>query len=395
MRILYNHRTRATGADGNHIRHVAEAFKRLGHEVDIVSPAGVSLYAEKTNAKPGRRKRLVENLRFAMPQVVFEFLEISYNLPHYLRVVRELKNKKYDLIYERYAIYNITGILAARKFNIPIVLESSFTSKTYVIPERSRLLRPLAMRLDRFIFKKADAVVAVTEYLKKEIEGFSAAADKIIVLPNAADIDKFHPGRSGAGIRRRYNLEGKKVIGFTGGFYPWHGIDLLIKAGAKICSKDKGVAVLIVGDGLLRPQMEKMAEDLGVKDSIIFTGRVAHNEVPDYVAAFDVGIMPDSNIYGSPMKILEYMASAKPVVAPRLKPIEVLMDNGVEGILIEPKSIDEMADALIKILNNPDLGRKMGKAGRDKVAEKHCWVENVKRFFRFFENLEHKHGRSK
>lgn len=371
MNILYHHRTQAAGAAGQHIREMVKAFIKCGHSVDIVSPTRIDNSIQTKSDTPKRN-------RYAVPQIMFELLEILYNIVDFLRIKNQLRKRKYNFIYERYAIFNIAGVFSAKFSNIPIIIESSFTSKTPVFPKRTKILSGLAYLCDRFIFSKADGVVVVSSVLKESlIKKFGVNAEKIVVLPNAVDIEEFNTGISSLPVKLKYNLNSNKVVGFIGGFYPWHGLDLFMDAAEDLLKVLPNVKFLLVGDGPMFNDLKGRVRNCSLRHAVIFAGPVVHSKLPEYISSFDVGVMPDSNNYGSPMKIFEYMAMGRPVLAPKLRPIEEVIENGTNGLLFEAKKRDDLAKEMLRLLIDKELSQKLALNAREKVLEKYTWVKNA------------------
>lgn len=385
MRILYHHRTQNNGVEGVHIAEIAKALTELGHQVDILSPAGLERFSEETISKLKKMHSFIS--RF-MPEFGFELLEIFYNFAAGKKLARALNEKHYDLIYERYAIFNWSGVKIAQRFNTPIILEINYTSFTPLYRKRSAVLKPLAHRLDKKIFNAADGLVAVSTFLKKHLIDLGIQENKIIVLTNAADPQKFNPEIiNGEEVRLKFNLTGKKVIGFIGGFYPWHGLEMLIDSFAEIKKEAKDAALLLIGDGPVKAKVEAKAKDLGIWEDVHFVARVRHDELPKYIAAFDVAVMPDSNEYGSPMKIYEYMAMGKPVVAPRLGPLEDGIGDGREGLLFNQHDKNAMAIALKTLLLNSNLMKGITVQARKNILSNHTWKKNAEIILRFYQRI--------
>jgi glycosyltransferase involved in cell wall biosynthesis len=378
MNIVYSHRTRCSGADGTHIKGVIKGFENLNNKVFVIAPKvsiGTVNSAKKNNNKP---------VLLRLPRVVFEMLELLYNIPAFYQLHRGYRQHKYDLIYERYSFLNVSGFLLSRVMNIPLLLEVNFTTKTQVYPERTGMFKSLTRQLERAIFKKASLIIVISEVLKTEIANNGIEADKILVLPNAVDIEKFQPREPIAGLKTNYNMEkNDKIIGFVGSFYPWHGIDFLIDTYKELLPEYNGVSLMLLGDGQMAEQLKKQVQAEGLGKKVIFTGKIPHDTLPAYLSIFDIGIMPDSNDYGSPMKIFEYMAMGKPIVAPLLKPIAEVIENGREGILFKQRNKPELKKALLQLLNNTELCKKMGEAGRAKVLSHHTWDLNAKRIIEY------------
>jgi glycosyltransferase involved in cell wall biosynthesis len=262
---------------------------------------------------------------------------------------------------------------------VPLILEVNYTASTPLYRRRSRLLLPLARAAERFVFRRAYLVAAVSSVLSRRVAEAGVPAERIVTLPNAADPERFRPELSGLGVRARYGLDGARVIGFTGAFFPWHGVRLLIDALPGLLREVPDAAVLLVGEGPERPDLEERVRKAGLEKRVRFTGWVGHEELPAHVAAFDVAVMPDSNEYGSPMKIYEYMAMGKPVVAPRLGPLQDGVRDGETGILFERLDASALEAALSSLLRDEARRLRMGTRAREHVLESHTWLRNAER----------------
>lgn len=371
MNILYHHRTTATGAAGRHIREMVKAFKKLNHSVNIVSLPGVEM---STVAKTGAQKKS----RYFIPQIIFELFEIFYNGIAFFRIQRRLTKQKYSLIYERYAIFNVAGLVAARLFGIPIIIEVSFTSKTAVFPKRTRILSPLAYMFDRFIFGNVNGIVVVSSVLKDNLVGnFQVPEGKILVLPNAVDVDTFRPEIKYGSVKQKYGLDSNKIVGFVGGFYPWHGLDLLMDAAEKVLELIPNTKFFLIGDGPIRDDLERRVKKSILKDAAIFTGSIPYSDLPRYIAAFDIGVVPNSTNYSSPLKMFEYMAMGKPVLAPRLAPIKEVIKDGVSGVLFEPRDKEALSEAIIRLLTDQELCERISSYARKQILERHIWIKHA------------------
>lgn len=388
MNILYLHRTQGQGAAGNHIRQVVKAFRALGHNVMIVSPPGVQVsdHEPDSSSSSSWSQRLGQSVRLNATSVMFELFEILYNGIAHWRLWRTHRKARYDLIYERYAIFGTAGLTAARRQQVPLLLEVNFTSRTSVHPPRSRLFQKLAESIDRKLFSRADGIIVVSTVLKQHlIQEFGVPDGRILVVPNAVDPQEF-AGASVKGVLRELPvLNGELIIGFVGGFYPWHGLELLIEAARRILTEEPKARFVMIGDGTLLESLRHRVKTLQLEEAVLFTGRVSREALANYIAAFDIGVMPDSNDYGSPMKILEYMAMGKPVVAPRLGPIEEIVDHEKEGVLFEPKSVPALSAAILGLLRDVDRRRRLGENGRRRVLEKHTWKQNARTVLAFYE----------
>ncbi|HTM00266.1 MAG TPA: glycosyltransferase family 4 protein [Candidatus Omnitrophota bacterium] len=380
MRLVVDHRTQGQGVEGVHLLGMARAFERAGAEVSIVSPPGVEV------GRPGAAPRKAPGLRGLwwmlaehVPETLFELMEMVYNVPAYFRLRRALRTPRADALYERYAFFHVAGALAAGAAGVPLILEVNYTAATPLYRNRSRLLRPLARAAERFVFRRAGLIVAVSSVLREAIVAGGIPADRVLTMPNAADPDRFRPEISGEAVRERYGLRGARVVGFTGAFFPWHGVGFLLDALAALLRDMPEAAALLVGDGPERPLLEERVRREGLEARVRFAGWIGHEGLPEHVAAFDIAVMPDSNEYGSPMKIYEYMAMGKPVVAPRLGPLADGIVDGGTGILFPRRDPAALQAALASLLGDEALRARMGANARAHVLAHHTWDRNAAR----------------
>jgi len=388
--ILYIHRTQGKGVEAVHINSIIDAMQKKGHNVVQASPQGIfpGVTSNNTENKEPEKSGIkwYSVISKSLPEIIFELAEIAYNILAIRRVLKQTRDNKFDMLFERYAIFSVVGAYLSKKYKKPLILEINYTSLTPLVRKRSALLKPLARLVDNWMFKRATGFAAVSSHLKQQlIDEFNIPSEKIIVLPNAADYEKFAmdipPLKKVCGK----DLSGYKVIGFVGGFYPWHGLDLLLKSFVQITKLIPKVILLLVGDGPERGRIQAMAEDYGIWDCVIFAGKAEHNILPQYMSTFDIGVMPDSNEYGSPMKIFEYMSMGKPVVVPDYPPLLDVIDQGVEGFIFKRNEVDSLTQSIKNILADEDLYKIMSKAARSKIIDKHHWDNNAEAILNLYQ----------
>ncbi len=383
MNILYVHRTQGKGVEGVHIMGVVDSFRKMGHTVDILSPTS----ARGSGAGPPRKSGMLTYLASHAPEIAFEMMELGYNFILKKRMADMFKAKNYSFVYERTALLNYASVDFCAARNIPIFLEVNFTADMPLVRKRSAILSPLANFVDQKILRGSSHNFPVSNYLKDHMVKRGIPADKITVLTNAADPEIFRPGVSGEAVRQKYHLEGKTVIGFVGGFYPWHGLQLLVNAMELAVQSAPSLSALLIGDGPMRPELERMIREKKLENYFHFTGKVVHDELPNFTAAIDLGVMPDSNEYGSPMKIFEYMAMEKPVVAADYGPLRDGIDPDVHGKLFKPQSVSEFARCLVEMANEPEKRKQMGKNGRERIVKDRNWLNQSKKIIEIYENI--------
>ena len=376
MRILYHHRTQGQGVEGVHIKGMIDAFTEAGHAVRLVSPPGAGMSHERqTNKKPIGWKGFIRYL----PEVVFELMEIIYNVVALRRLSKALYAERFDMIYERYAFLTFAGAMMAHKADIPFFVEVNFTCATPLYRKRSVWIKPIQKKIERYVFGKADGLIVVSTTLKKHLVNEGIDAARITVIPNSVNEAFLDKTVLGDLIRQKLALHSKMVIGFVGGFYPWHGVELLLDIFPQIAREIPNVALLLIGEGPRKEYLTAQARQMGINASVVFTGNIAHEVLPQYIAAFDLAVLPDSNDYGSPMKIYEYMAMGKPVVAPRLAPVEEGIIDGEVGLLFLKQDKDAFAFAILALLKDKERRLQMGEAARQHVLKNHRWKKNAEK----------------
>ncbi|HEU4716582.1 MAG TPA: glycosyltransferase family 4 protein, partial [Bacteroidia bacterium] len=204
-------------------------------------------------------------------------------------------------------------------------------------------------------------------------ERYGVKKEKITVTPNCVDPGAVNVSPAKAEQLRRKYFPGKKtVIGFVGSIFPYHGVDILIRAFAELHRQHSETGLFIVGDGYLIPELKELASALGCGDSVVFTGSVPHADIFDHIAAMDITVMADSNWYGSPVKIFEYGCAGKPVIAPDTVPVRDVMENGTDGLLVKPGK-NELLSALLQMMNDPEKTSGMARHFREKIVSTCTW----------------------
>jgi glycosyltransferase involved in cell wall biosynthesis len=169
----------------------------------------------------------------------------------------------------------------------------------------------------------------------------------------------------------------RAYVGFIGGFFPWHGLETLIQAIPAVRRAVPEVCLLLVGDGQERRRIEALAGWLGVREACLFTGRVVSDAIPLWIGASDVCVVLNNPIRlyaGDSMKLWEYLACARPVVATAGAGFGDAVEAFGGGVAVKANDPDGLADALVRLLRNPEERWQMGACGRAAVQEAHTWA---------------------
>jgi glycosyltransferase involved in cell wall biosynthesis len=366
-----------------HIRSLVEALKAAGHEVTIVSPpgvdplksAGIMPFLRKADRARGL-ERVWKYISCECPQFVFEVFELLYNLFLPFRLLPILWRQPDAVLYERHAYFMFMGVLLGKWLKRPVVLEvnelAGFTRARGLIMER------LARTIDAWVFSRAHHILCVSRVLADEARQRGARSESVHVLPNAIDANRFRIPRPEQSLRSRLGLEGSIVLGHVGLFYRWDRLDVLIKVVKNIRDLHPEIKVLLVGDG---PEMENLRQTafrLGMERAIILPGPVPRDDVPAYIDAMDICVLPDSNAFGSPIALFEFMAMGKPCVAPDLGPMRDVIDDHVTGMLFPHGDYNALGKVLLRLVEDSALRKQLGARAKDTVFERHTWAANAR-----------------
>jgi len=374
-RILYHHRTQAEDAQGIHIYEMVKAFGDLGYKVEVAALAELDRTGERKIR--GKRWRWLKQWG---PQWLYEIMSLIYNLYGYLRLCSAIKTNKPFLIYERYALNTFCGIWASRRFGIPLVLEVN--APLYY--EQSKLgqitFRRLARFSERWICSQSTWTIVVSQTMKNLLIQEGVPEEKMAVIANGIDPQKFHPHISGEAVRQHYGLEGKLVVGFIGWFRKWHGLEMLLEIMHEANLAAQGVRLLLVGDGPASPDLHRYTEQYHLQSAVIFTGPVRRQEIPAYIAAMDITVQPNATEYACPMKIFEYMAMGNCLVAPDQPNIREILVDGMSAYLFRPGDRDHFKTVLLRAIHNPIERRSVGQKACETIHERgYLWAANAEK----------------
>ena len=300
------------------------------------------------------------------------FLSISYQLALFFYLIYYCIKARPDAIYTRQSGVSFSPLIISKLFRILYFVEiNGLILEEMRIANISKWKVDIAKLSEKLNYKHAKKIVAVTQALKELKNIYNIPAEKIVVIENGANTDLFRPiNKKDA---KRDLDENYNYVGLSGSFAPWHGIEDLVRSAPLILKKVENAKFLLVGDGELKEQTIQMVNDLNLTGNFIFINRVPYEEVPKYVNAFDVCvILKKKDIPGSPLKLWEYMACGKPVIATNTEDFRVLEEYNA-GILVDPEKPEEVADAIITLLKNKELRDEMGKNGRKYVVENRSW----------------------
>ncbi|HLY27935.1 MAG TPA: glycosyltransferase family 4 protein [Aggregatilineales bacterium] len=297
----------------------------------------------------------------------------------------------HDVVYERNSMYRFGVAMACKRLRLPYVLYFEADD----ILEHDVMGRPvtglLRWRLSkalRFNLSVANCVICVSEPARQHlIAAWDASPQKIVVLPNAADVRRFQPASEiGQQIRAALGMDNNPIVMFVGSFYKWHDVATLITSFAQIVRVYPETRLVLIGDGEQRQDMMQLSASLDIGRAVRFTGSVPHAEIPRWLAAADIAVAPypqmQHEMWLSPIKVFEYMASGKAVVASAVGQLNKVISDGQSGLLVPPGDATAMTAALRRLIENEGLRSQLGRYARDEAVRKYSWEHYLSRLER-------------
>ncbi len=301
-----------------------------------------------------------------------------------------IEQEDFDVVHAHSpSLCGLPAMKAARKKGIPFVYEvRAFWEDAAVDRQRfseGSLRYRISQKMEQRIFDKADAIVCICEGLRSEIARRTDRGN-IFVVPNGVDTAIFTPRPKSTALLEKYDLQGKTVIGFIGSFFTFEGLSDLICSMAMVSAEDQNTtALVVVGGGVEDERVRRLAEDLGLMNrTVIFTGRVPHDQIQDYYSIMDILVYPRISKriteLVTPLKPLEAMAMEKAVVASDVGGLRELIDHEKTGILYKAGDRRDLAEKLMQLAHNKKERKILGKYARQVMLEKRSWDSLIKAY---------------
>ena len=379
MRILYHHRTASKDGQAVHIEEMIEALRAQGHQVRMVAP-GAGEGASASVGQMGGDVSWVHRLKAHLPKAIYELMELTYSWVAYRKLLAAANDFKPDVIYERYNLFLLSGAMLKKRLGIPLLLEVNAP----LVYERAQhsgglALPALARWAEGKAWRSADWVLPVTEVLAGHVRAYGVPSQRIAVIPNGINKAHFAHAPSPDAAKAHLGLQGRLVLGFTGFVRDWHGVDRIISWMATPDAPQQ-VHLLVVGDGPVRADLEKQAYTLGLSDRVAFTGVVHRNQVPAYVAAFDVALQPAVVAYASPLKLMEYLELGKAVIAPRVPNLLEVLTDDVNALMFDEDVPGNFEQTLARLCADAALRDRLAQGAKDTIARLDLtWMGNARK----------------
>ena len=286
----------------------------------------------------------------------------------FLDLLRLIHRRRPHIVHTNSTKAGFWGRLAAKLAGVPVII---FTAHGFFLyePFWTKSMRFFYTLIERLGGICSDIVIAVSEADKlKMVKHKIVRPDKLVVVHNGLQVNPVDEVPTDLGL-----FDGDRIVGTVANFYPIKGLQFFIRAAERVKDVFPGTKFVVVGDGLLRPELERLTAELGLDSCVLFLGQ--RDDVPQILPLFDVFVLPSVK-EGLPYALLEAMAAAKPVVATAVGGVPEVVVDGQTGLLVPPRDPEALAQAIITLLRNPGRARAMGEAGRQRVLE-HFTVERM------------------
>jgi glycosyltransferase involved in cell wall biosynthesis len=362
-----------------HVLKISEGFAKRGDKVIILS--------RRVTKKQNKYEKLGDSIftRRVYRGLFFPIRgKISRKEDFENAFLNNFVQKTYFLIYSFILILLVIYFL--KKHKIDVVLDRS-SSKGIGVFSGFLMGKPTIVELldpdySKLSLRLANKIFAYTKNIIDPI-----FHDKVKIVSAGVDTNTFKPDYGeGNDVRKKYNLKGKKVVVYVGAMSAWHGAEDLIEIATKF---EGDLRFLMVGKGL--DVLEEKTKEISISSRFIFTGFVEHEDVPKYISAADVAVAPYNpkgfremekyGFYFSPIKIFEYMACGKPVVASDVEIIRDIINENRCGLLAKPGNVEDFSEKIRMLIDDSALRKKFGDNGRNAVIEKYSWEKVAKEIY--------------
>ncbi len=385
--LSYEHDPVVQGGMGGFrkIWELAAQCRSLGHRVVLFVPAG-------TRVREFPSLDVVEIPYLDLP-VLRPFL--IYLLLFAIPLLRAARVTP-DVIYIR-TMHSPLSVLLSRLTRAPLLIEVNGDSYSHYRARRGSAFRlGLIKLIDRINFRYSDKVIPISKGLQEMLwQRYQVPPEKTVLIESATDPELFRP-LDGHACRQRLRLDpAGRYVGFVGSFFRHQGIDVLIDAAPTVVHRFPDVRFLLVGDGIMRQAWAERISKRGLSASFIFTGQVPYSEVPLYIGATELCVAPFLADRGdaSPLKLFDYLACGRAVVASDIRPLHDLMSRAQGIASVPPEEPEALGKKIIRFLEDQEAARHLGQKGREWVLEAHSWRAAAERMLQACEEVLRARGR--
>lgn len=322
---------------------------------------------------------IADKLQKEGTQVYILGISSYFNPLNIFKLTKLIKETNPDIVHTHGYFASVIGRIAAIFAGIPVLI-THVQSMYWDYTKRN-------IWIEKFLSRFTAAIICCSEAVQDFVTIYEKIdPSKTIVIYNGVDIGKFHNFNNTPTAKIEFGIEpSTSLIGTVSSLTPLKGHTYLLQAVPQILETFSSTKFLFVGDGRLKDELQKQAEDLNISSNVIFMG--IRNNIPEFLNALDIFAHPSSIREGLGISILEAMATERPVVATNIGGIPEVVVNGKTGILVPPQNPEALASAVIDLLKNPEKVQEMGKMGKLRVEEKFTTKKMISEIENLYRNL--------
>jgi glycosyltransferase involved in cell wall biosynthesis len=367
-----------------HVRGFVRALKSSGHDVIVITSSDDGDGGLGVPVVPIPKPDLFTGLSTLMeeqPSIVRALRHVYNNVLTEQTLKDIIKRFKPELIYERYSPFAVAGTIIGSQMGIPHILEMNA-----LLAEEGKLYRRQALQeacefLERTALKFTSVIVTVSRELKESLITSGIPEAMVIDVPNGVD-EMFFKQEDTSLFN---DFKDKIVIGFVGSLKPWHGIDFLCNV-FRVLAQDPVYHLLVVGNGPMMKTLKSLKKEF--PDRVTLTGGIDHKDVISHIDVMDIAVCPYPKLdkfYFSPLKLLEYMARGKTIIATEIGQVSKFIRHGQTGWLVSPGDIQGFVDAILTLSEDNESRKKMGRKAADEARAFHSWKHRTSLILEYYQ----------
>jgi len=383
-----------------HVKHIFEELQARGHQVRLLAHFGQRLWRsdDLRHYEPvtvqcmdqGAGRLGERTVRRIQHELHLPYAALFESMRFALACRQELAG--YDLLYERMGWMGYAGGLAARRMQIPLVLEVNGDHLTELealglAPQGGQ--KWLSLRLMGRAARQAAHTVATGEgWRQRFIERWGVNPATVSVVENGSEVVALLQREQLRAFRPMPASDAPVTIAYVGGFEPWHGIMIFLRAAAKARAQRVQVRLVLIGSGSEQHKIEQLVDELDLRANVCFTGALDARRMAIHLAEAEIGVSPYcGRVEYSGLKLLDYKAAGLATIASGANGQPALLTHGHTGWIVPPCNVDALSDAIVHLVRHPEERRRLGQAARQEAETMHSWSQTAQALEHLFQQV--------